>query len=671
MDILKFGENINFHAGSKNGIAIGNMDSNSIYRLLNTYPVFDIYDAAGNYTTAIPLNSSRANPIGMMDYEHGQNETKTYGLHANAYLVLQPIKNLKFRSSFGVRYLQNNYRKFAPVYNLSSDNFRNENEVQQQMTTRMNWMIENTINYTFSAGRNNFDILLGQSVENNGLGMSMNGSNKNSLFNDFEHAYLDNTKVILAGSTTLGGAPITPHKMASFFGRVNYDYNEKYMLTFVMRADGSSNFKRGKRWGYFPSVSAGWVLTNESFMEGITSFMDFFKLRASWGQNGNQSIDGFQYLSTIDFNARYFFGTDKGAITTGAYPDILANEDVTWETSEQINVGFDARFLRSRLGVTFDYYVKNTKDWLLKAPALTSYGAGAPYINGGDVQNKGIELGLTWRDQVGDFSYGLSYNIAHNKNEVTKINNSEQIIYGSTGTLFRNSDEMYRAQVGYPIGFFYGYKTAGVFQNQAQIDAYKGAKYDNVQPGDLIFVDTNHDNKIDSKDRTMIGNPYPKVNMGFNVNMEYKGFDLNIATVAVLGNQIAQSYRNYKDEPLDNYTTEIYGRWHGDGTSNTLPRLTSTSHLNWQNISDIYIKDGDYFRIQNLAIGYDFKKLFPQMFLEKARLYFAVQNLLTITGYSGMDPEVGYGDGKSWASGIDIGSYPSPRTIIIGFNLKF
>lgn len=268
---------------------------------------------------------------------------------------------------------------------------------------------------------------------------------------------------------------------------MNYDYNEKYMLTFVMRADGSSNFKRGKRWGYFPSVSAGWVLTNESFMEGITSFMDFFKLRASWGQNGNQSIDGFQYLSTIDFNARYFFGTDKGAITTGAYPDILANEDVTWETSEQINVGFDARFLRSRLGVTFDYYVKNTKDWLLKAPALTSYGAGAPYINGGDVQNKGIELGLTWRDQVGDFSYGLSYNIAHNKNEVTKINNSEQIIYGSTGTLFRNSDEMYRAQVGYPIGFFYGYKTAGVFQNQAQIDAYKGAKYDNVQPGDLIL----------------------------------------------------------------------------------------------------------------------------------------------------------------------------------------
>ena len=185
LEILKFGENINFNAGSKNGIAIGNMDSNSIYRLMNTYPVFDVRDAAGNYTSAIPLNNSRANPIGIMDYEHGQNETKTYGLHANAYLVLQPIKNLKFRSSFGVRYSQNNYRKFAPVYNLSSDNFRNENEVQQRMTTRMNWMIENTVNYVFSAGRNNFDVLLGQSVENNGMGMRMNGSNKNSLFNDF------------------------------------------------------------------------------------------------------------------------------------------------------------------------------------------------------------------------------------------------------------------------------------------------------------------------------------------------------------------------------------------------------------------------------------------------------------------------------------------------------
>ena len=236
---------------------------------------------------------------------------------------------------------------------------------------------------------------------------------------------------------------------------------------------------------------------------------------------------------------------------------------------------------------------------------------------------------LTWQDKVGDFSYGISYNISHNKNEVTKINNNDGVIYGSSNVLWRNCDEMYRAQVGYPIGYFYGYKTAGVFQNQAQIDAYQGAKYENTQPGDLIFVDVNQDGQITSDDRTMIGNPHPDVNMGLNLNFGYKGFDLNISAVAVLGNQIARSYRDVKDAPLDNYTTEIYGRWHGEGTSNRLPRLTSTASLNWQNVSDIYIEDGDYLRLSNLTIGYDFKHLFPNMVLEKARIYFAVQNLFT------------------------------------------
>lgn len=672
LEILKFGENVNLYVSNKNGIGIGNMDGNSIRRLINTHPLFEVKDENGDYTKAIPLLANRANPIALMDYEDGQNESKRYGVHANAFITLQPIKNLFFKSSLGIRYHQNNYRKFVPVYNLASDHFRNENQVEQSMSTSLSWMIENTLNYKFSFNRNNFDVLLGQSAENNSLGMYMDGSNKNSIFDDFEHAWLDNTTLISSDATTLSGGPVDPHKMASFFGRINYDYKETYMATVVMRADGSSNFKRGNRWGIFPSVSLGWVLTNESFMEKITPIMDFFKIRASYGQNGNQSIDSFQYLATINFGAQYYFGTDKSIITPGAYPDILPNEDVTWETSEQFDLGFDARFFNSRLGVVFDYYIKNTRDWLLRAPALTSYGTGAPYINGGDVQNKGVELGFTWRDQVGDdFYYSLSYNIAHNKNEVTKINNSDGIIYGSSNVLWRNCDEMYRAQVGYPIGYFYGYKTAGVFQNEQQIEDYKGAKYDNTQPGDLIFVDVNGDGKISSDDRTMIGNPYPKVNMGFNVNMEYKGFDLNITTVTVLGNQIAQSYRDVKDSPLDNYTADIYNRWHGEGTSNRLPKLTSSSSLNWQNVSDIYIHDGDYFRIQNLTLGYDFKKLFPNIPLSKARVYLAVQNLLTITSYSGMDPEVGYGDGNNWASGIDIGSYPSPRTVMVGFNLNF
>ncbi|GHU83217.1 SusC/RagA family TonB-linked outer membrane protein [Bacteroidia bacterium] len=671
LEILKLGENINFNYGNRSGIAIGNMDSNTIYRFLNTYPLFDVYDANGDYTKAIPYDSRRANPIGVMEYEHGQNETKTYGLNANVYLILQPIKDLKIRSSFGTRYSANEYRRFAPTYNLSSNNFRNENEVQQRTTTRMNWMIENTVNYRFALGRNHFDLLLGQSVENNGMGSSMNGTNKNSIFNDFEHAYLDNTKVIAAGSTSLSGSPMSPHKLASFFGRVNYDFKETYMMTLVMRADGSSNFNRGNRWGYFPSVSAGWVLTNESFMQPVTPVMDFFKLRASWGQNGNQDIDNFQYLATVNYGARYYFGTDKSAETTGAYPDILPNKNVTWETSEQIDLGFDARFFSSRLQVALDYYEKNTKNWLLRAPALSSYGTGAPYINGGDVSNKGVELGLGWNDRINDFSYGVNYNLTYNKNEVTHIANAEGIIKGDESVLWRHSEEMYRAQEGYPIGYFYGYKTGGVFQTQQEIDNYQEPKYVNTRPGDLIIIDTNSDGIIDINDRTMIGNPYPKFTMGMSFNLAYKGFDMNVATVASLGNQIAQSFRSYNDEPLENYTTEIYGRWHGEGTSNKLPRLTSGSHTNWQNVSDIYIHDGDYFRIQNLSVGYDFKNLMRNMFFSQARLYVSVQNLLTITSYSGMDPEIGYGNGRGWASGIDIGFYPSPRTVLFGVNLKF
>jgi len=671
LDIIKLGENINFNYGDRRGVAIGNMDSNTIYRFLNTYPIFDVYDADGNYTKAIPYDSRRANPIGIMEYEHGQNNTKNYGLNANAYLIIEPIKDLKIRSNFGVRYYANNYRKFVPSYNLSSNNFRNENEVQQKMTTKMNWMIENTVNYRLSTGRNNFDFLLGQSLENNGLGLSMFGANKNSIYNDFEHAFLDNAKVIAAGNTRLEGAPTNPHKLASFFGRVNYDFNETYMMTLVMRADGSSNFKRGNRWGYFPSVSAGWVMTNEAFMESVTPVMDFFKLRASWGQNGNQAIDNFQYLATISYDARYYFGTDKSIETTGSYPDILPNKDVTWETSEQFDFGFDARFLNSRMQVAFDYYIKNTKDWLLRAPALTSYGTGAPYINGGDVRNKGVELGLAWNDRVRDFDYGINYNLTYNKNEVTRIDNAEGIIKGDEDVLWRHSEEMYRAEVGRPIGYFYGYKTAGVFQTQEDINNYQGAKYENTQPGDLIIVDTNNDGVIDTKDRTMIGNPYPKFTMGLSFNLAYKGFDMNVATIASFGNQIAQSYRSYYDEPLENYTTDIYGRWHGPGTSNKLPRLTSGSHTNWQNVSDIYIHDGDYFRIQSLSVGYDFKNLMRNMFFSQARLYVSVQNLLTITGYSGMDPEVGYGNEKKWASGVDIGFYPSPRTVLFGVNLKF
>ena len=378
-------------------------------------------------------------------------------------------------------------------------------------------------------------------------------------------------------------------------------------------------------------------------------------------------------LETVAFNdlGKYSFGNVKDSQSTGAYADILPNKDVTWETAEQLNIGFDARFFDSKLGVAFDWYNKKTIDWLVDAPILASYGTGAPYINGGDVENKGVEGSLNWNDKVGDFTYGINFNVAKNKNEVTRIANSEGIIHGESNLLSQGTTEMYRAQVGYPIGYFYGYKTAGVFQNGAEVAAAGATLQKDPQPGDLIFVDNNGDGSITVDDKTMIGNPHPDVTLGFSFNMAYKGFDLSVTTNGAFGQQIAKSYRSFADSKTQNFTTDIFGRWHGEGTSNKLPRLSSGSNANWQEISDIYIEDADYLKVQNVTFGYDFKKLFPTLPFGQTRLYFTAQNLYTFTGYSGQDPEIGYGGGASWSSGVDLGFYPSPRTYLVGINLKF
>lgn len=675
LDIIKFGENLIFTYKENSGIGIGNIHWNDIHSMMVASPFLPMNDENGDYHYSIPWNVYEANPVAVMEYGRGQNITKNKNLRANAYLEIQPIKGLKFRSNFGLNSYTSSYRSFTPEYDLSMNTFNKENKVSQNLSTGTDWTWENTLNYSFNvAKQHNIDVLVGQSVEKRGMGEEMNGSNVNSIFSDLYHAYLDNTTIITPGKTTLGGSPLRKLGIVSVFGRVNYNYKETYLATIVMRADASSNFAKGNRWGYFPSVSAGWVLSNEAFMESTKNWLDFLKVRASWGQNGNADIDPFQYLATISFsNSQYFFGSNKDIPVSGAYPDILPNKDVTWETSEQLDLGVDARLLNGRMGISFDWYNKATKDWLVQAPILDTYGANAPFVNGGDVRNRGFEIALNWNDQVGDFTYGANLNISRNKNEVTKIANTEGIIHGDPYVLSNGAPEMYRAQVGYPIGYFYGYKTLGVFQNETEINAYQGAKLAGTAPGDLIFQDTNGDGSITEDDRCMIGDPNPDINLGLSLNFGYKGFDLAITANGVFGNQIAKSYRSAGDSPLENYTTDIFERWHGEGTSNRLPRLTSGTHTNWQYISDIYIENGDYLRLQNITLGYDFKKLFTKLPLQQARLYVTAQNLFTITGYSGMDPEVGHSgeDNSQWSSGIDVGFYPAPRTYMVGVNLKF
>lgn len=374
-------------------------------------------------------------------------------------------------------------------------------------------------------------------------------------------------------------------------------------------------------------------------------------------------------------NSYYNFGTGTGATADvwGAYPSRLANANITWETSEQTNVGIDARFADGRLNVNADFYVKKIKDWLVQAPILATSGADAPYINGGDVKNTGFELALNWNDHIGKVNYNIGINGAYNKNKVGNIPTEGGIIHGQTGMLYDNSPEFYRAQNGYPIGYFWGYKTAGIFQNQQQIDdwiaAGNGVLQTDVRPGDVIFVDVDKNGTIDEEDKVNLGNGMPKFTMGINLGFDYKGFDFSLNANGMFGQKIVQSYRNHVNK-YANYSTAILDRWTGEGTSNKIPRVTE-SNINWE-FSDLYVHDADFLRISNITVGYDFSRFIKWNYISQLRIYAQVQNAFTFTKYDGADPEIGYGtEDNGWVSGVDLGYYPRPRTFLFGVNLKF
>ena len=691
-DMLKVGENVTFSTMNKRGVSIGGIYGNSIRNLLAMSPLLPAYNDKGELyeysdiqADGWDFSAEMANPLAAMKYDEGNRYTKNWRLQTNFYLEFKPIKELTYRASAGWLYRHREGRSYVPVYELSAKKSNPADDVSQNQSYNIRWSLENTLNYVKSFGSHNLDVLLGQSLEKWGLGNSVSVTNSNSLFpGSFDHAYIVNANVVDPAYTSIGGSPETQGRLSSFFGRINYNYAETYLLSLVLRADGSSNFKRGKRWGYFPSISAGWVISNESFMESTRSWMDFLKLRASWGQNGNCNISPFQYVATVAFDDPYYFDS-KDNPGIGAYPNILPNEDVKWETSEQLDLGFDARFLHNRLGVGFDWYKKTTKDWLVRAPTLLSYGTGAPYINGGDIQNKGYEIQLTWNDRIGkDFVYGITANFSHNKNEVTRLANSEGIIHGGSNAIAQNTAELYRLEVGYPIGYFWGYEMEGIIQNEKQLQEYldrncSGDKANSLQgatlqPGDVMFKDVNGNGKIDKgdDDKTMIGDPNPDYTVGLNINLSYKGFDFAINGYGSFGQQVAKSYRQFSDHPDDNYCTDVYTKyWTGEGSTNEYPRFSDGKTANMSEISRVWIEDADFFKISRISFGYDFKKLYSKLPVRKCRVYVSLSNYFCFTGYSGMDPEVGFGNGTSWASGIDCGYYPSSRSWQVGLNINF
>jgi TonB-dependent starch-binding outer membrane protein SusC len=686
-DVIKFGENLLFTYTQNHGIATGNMWWNDVYSAIQTNPVLPMYaydetDLAYPYHYSIPWNSNTSNPEATMTYR-GSNENKNTSTSANVFMEIQPIKGLVYRTSFSINPSSYSSRSYTPIFQLGPVNQALNNGVSQSAGGGLgSWLYENTLNYKFDiGGEHHFDVLAGMSAEKWGLGTNLSTNNKNSVFSDFEHAYIDNANV--QATASISGSPWGEGSLASYFGRINYDYKETYLLTLVVRSDGSSNFADGHRWGTFPSVSAGWVLSKESFMEATKSYINFLKVRGSWGQNGNQAIPGFQYVSQIAYNtnstrANYYFGADKLTPTNGAYPLNIPTFDLKWETSEQLDLGFDARLLNSRLSFVFDWYNKTTKDWLVPAPILASWGVdNAPYINGGEITNKGVEIALGWNDNVGDLTYGISGNMSFNKNEVTKIENSQQLINATNVKLWGNGPYIARAEVGHPVGYFWGYKTDGLFQNMSDVTNYKNAEgkviMPNALPGDVKFVDTDGNGVIEDADKVQIGDPNPDMIYSMNLNLGYKGFDFLVSFYGVSGNQIAYDWHD-AGSPQNNYTTEILGRWHGEGTSNRIPRVTDGSSINQQYTSDLQIQNGDYLRISNLTIGYDFKTLFKAVPMQQLRIFFSAQNLYTFTKYTGMDPAIGTStddSGFGWVRGVDLGFYPAPRTYMLGLSLKF
>lgn len=665
-NVLKIGENFSYANIKGSGISDEGIYNNSIRSFLNAAPIDAVYDANGDYARSI-ISADISNPLGALYYNNFK-ENKIDRIVGNVFAELKFLKNFTFRTSYGVDITNSTYRSFVPIYSLSSNNNNNISKVTQSSNKGIGWLFENTLQYKTSINdAHHFDVLVGTSSKKNTSDYMM-ALGQGLKSNDFKYAYLSNatqnTLSTVAGSRS-------DYAMQSYFGRFMYDYENKYLLSASIRRDGSSNFGPNNKYAYFPSFSAGWNVDKESFFpeNGIVKTL---KLRASWGQNGNDQFpQSFVYMSRINtYDKNYHFGAN-GELVVGASPDELANLDAKWETSEQTNVGLDAT-LFSSVNVSLDLYSKTTKDWLVRAPVPDIAGALAPYINGGDVNNKGIELGIGYKKTFGDdWNFSINANGSYNKNEVLKIANAEGIIHGDSNLLFQGIDELNRVQVGQPIGYFYGLKTAGIFQNAAEVAA---GVQPNAQPGDVRFVDLNGDGKIDANDKTKIGDPNPDFMYGFNMDLSYKAFDLSIYTYGTAGGQNVFGFHDYT-RAYNNFTTEILNRWTTEGTSNKIPRVTygTDANGNYTRFSDLYIQNSDFFRIKAVTLGCDIARLTDGLKpFSKFRVYVSANNLFTFTKYKGMDPEIGFGNSnQSWAKGIDVGYYPQPRTYMLGLNVNF
>jgi len=691
-DIITIGNTLNYMFRLSNAFPQTGRHTNSLRDVMIANPLLTAYNEDGDFNTHAEwtaagwrVDGQADNPLGRWANSSGAlNERKDYNFNASVNIQIQPISGLIFRTQGSYRQNAMSSRSLTNRGRWSGRTANDHDIVTQDQSIGFNWAIINTLTYNFRINDHTFTALLGQEASQSGFGEQVGAGGRHLNFPfGFDFAWVNNLDPAtqIADITRRHGRPNDRSSLVGFFGRVEWNLRETYMANVILRADGSSNFARGNRMGYFPSVSAGWILSNESFLADVSA-ISFLRLRASWGQNGNHAIEGFQYLTTFTFPAaaRYFFGADKMTPHQGAIPGVLKNPHISWERSEQTNIGVDARFMRNRLGVVFDWFIKDTKDWLLRAPLAGTWGFQNPHVNGGATRNTGVELALTWNDRRGDFRYGVNLNGSILRNRVTAIDNPEGIIHGPRNAFSETTPDMYRLQVGEPMGFWYGWVHDGIFQNQREIEEHvwlnpETGIYQMIQPtarpGDIRFLDLDNDGQITEDDRKNIGNGWPRAGIGFSFNLQYRGWDFMVAGNGSFGHQIMKTYNSFADRRWENRTVDwLTNPWTHEGSTNFYPRFDVINHRNYTNISRLWMESGNHVRIQNITLGYDFTRLLPALPFNRARFYVTAQNPFIITNYSGMDPEVGHRP-ENWVTGMDLGFHPPARTFLAGFQVTF
>ncbi|MGI6223559.1 MAG: SusC/RagA family TonB-linked outer membrane protein [Prevotella sp.] len=609
------------------------------------------------------------NPVSLLKLPY--NRTDISHIFGNAYAVVHIVKGLSYRFQISYSHLKSRYKSFTPIYTatFSEDNLANR-ESKYNTETKMtnnddvtkNYIIENRLNYNTQIGKHNIDAMFGITYEKNDEA-PINAYKSGALGNDEAYRVLD---AQTTGDLVSGSRYKT--SMLSYIGRLNYSFDDRYLLTASFRADGSSRFSKDNRWGFFPSVAGAWRISNEKFFinSSLSKVISNAKLRVGWGINGNQRIDRRAALTLIgtDNEKQWWFGND---FSQGYVPTYTGNSDVKWEKDQQTNIGLDLGFFNNELNVTMDFYIKKTKDMLLSVP-IPDFGSYSndPYFNAGDLKNTGFDMSIDYHHNFSkDFAINAGLNFSTYKTKVTSLT-SEYL-----------SGNVSRTYVGGPIGRFYGWEVIGIFQTQEEIDNYKAEDgsviQPNAQPGDFKFKKITSSGALNDDDRTFIGDPNPDLIYGFNVGFEFKGFDFSMFFQGTLGNDLYNvSKGTLASVGYQNALADAYNKaWKQSGDNAEYPRITNSDTNNNYRTSSFYVEDGSYLRLQNLQLGYSLpaslcKKI---KLISSCRFYFSAQNLFTITGYSGLDPEVGVDNPLNM--GYDTLHYPSSRTITFGVNLQF